>query len=223
MLTWLPRDRTRWLTHLVCALLALSSWAVVAWLWPDLRWFHAATIGLGYYALALALATLLIGPWHVWRRQRLPPVNLNLRRDLGIWAGLAGLAHVVLGTQVHLNGDLWQYFFVTPAPTAQLGADLFRLSNYLGLGATLLLAGLLVISNDWSLKKLRGPRWKWLQRTNYALFILTLAHTVGYQLVTKRPIAWDGGVGLLVMFTIGVQLWGVWRVWRQRQQKNGQR
>src|SRR4051794_36339235 len=71
---------------------------------------HILTIILGYLALALLAVTLAIGPLAVGRRGR-TPVNIDLRRDVGIWAGLTGLAHAVLGLQIHMGGQVLLYFF----------------------------------------------------------------------------------------------------------------
>ena len=45
-------------------------------------------------SLCLLCVTLLIGPLNLLRK-RLNPVNIELRRDTGIWAGITGCLHVV--------------------------------------------------------------------------------------------------------------------------------
>ena len=59
--------------------------------------------------LALLVATLLIGPWNVLRRTA-NPVSSDLRRDIGIWAGMLGILHAGVGQFVHLRGRPWLYY-----------------------------------------------------------------------------------------------------------------
>jgi len=51
-----------------------------------------------YPALALLALTLLIGPWNLLRRKK-NPVSGDFRRDVGIWVGVLGLIHVVVGAK----------------------------------------------------------------------------------------------------------------------------
>ncbi len=186
MLPFIPKDGNRRLTHVALTLLTAAGCYFTYTLKPDLTLAHSLTIGLGYISLILIAVTLVIGPLQLLRQRR-NPVNINLRRDVGIWAGVTGGLHVVFGFQVHMNGDIVQYFFER---TAHHGfkplSNLFGLSNYTGAVATVGLILLLFLSNDLSLKWLRGPLWKWIQRLNYALIVVALAHTIGYQLVVER-------------------------------------
>ena len=186
MLPFIPRDRGRQLTHAALALLTAAGCYITFTLTPDLRPVHSLTIGLGYLSLALIVVTLIIGPLQLLSKKR-NPVNINLRRDVGIWAGVTGGLHVVFGFQVHLGGDIVLYFFERTAHDGLKPlSNLFGLSNDVGAVATVALILLLFLSNDLSLKWLRGPRWKWLQRLNYGLIVLALAHTFGYQVVVER-------------------------------------
>jgi DMSO/TMAO reductase YedYZ heme-binding membrane subunit len=56
----------------------------------------------------------------------------------------------------------------------------FGLGNWTGLAALVIVAGLLALSNDAALRKLKAKRWKRLQRLNYALFALVIAHAFFY-------------------------------------------
>ncbi|MCL4181748.1 MAG: hypothetical protein KJ072_28940 [Verrucomicrobia bacterium] len=69
------------------------------------RWSMATA----YVSLALLVATLATGPINLLRCQP-NPVSTDLRRDLGIWAFILGLAHTVIGLQVHMK-SIWLYFF----------------------------------------------------------------------------------------------------------------
>jgi len=156
------------------------------------------SMGSAYASLALLALSLAIGPWN--RLRRLPnPVSGYLRRDIGIWAGILGVFHVVVGLQVHFKGKMWLYF--VPSPDASyrfpVRIDPFGIANWVGLFATLVLLLLLALSNDASLRALGRDRWKSLQRWNYAGALLALAHGALYQFVEKRQ--WPFVVGMLAI------------------------
>ncbi len=140
----------------------------------------------GYVSIILLGITLLIGPINIYTK-RPNPMSSDLRRDVGIWCGLTGLAHVVIGIQVHM-GNIWLYFFkeIQGDDGYKFRGDLFGFSNYAGLIAGLIVVILLLLSNDVSLQWLRPKRWKSIQRWNYILFALVLAHAVMYQIIEKR-------------------------------------
>jgi len=163
------------------------------------RAVHGWSLATAYVALGLAALTLAIGPIRALRGLRVP-LSIDLRRDIGIWAALVGLAHVVLGLQVHLGGDLVRYFAETSGGAA-VRFDAFGLGNYTGLAATLLLALLLALSSNRALRALGGRRWKRLHRLNYALFALVAAHGLLYQVVEDRAV---GGVATLLLVVTGV-------------------
>ena len=150
----------------------------------DLKYLWS--MSTGYVGIILLATTLMIGPLNIYLR-RLNPVSGDLRRDIGIWCGIAGLAHVVIGIQVHM-GNIWLYFFkaVQGEEGFKWRSDLFGFSNYAGLIAGVILIILLVISNDISLQWLKPKRWKSIQRWNYFLFAFVLAHGIMYQIIEKR-------------------------------------
>ncbi len=172
-----------------------------------------------YTGLILLGATLLIGPWNVLRA-RPNPVSTDLRRDIGIWAAIVGLAHVMIGLQVHFHGRPWLYFLVY-LPSAinlrhlPLRRDLFGFANHFGLVATLILALLVLLSNDISLRMLKVKRWKMLQRFNYVLFLFVVAHGVLYQRLEHRLRLYVVAFGLIVLVVMNAQLVGAWRRMRR--------
>lgn len=197
-------DRKRWVTHLllggvVCALYLLS-----ARLFPRGKQIELLIILLGYLSLLLVCVTLLIGPLNLLRQRR-NPVNIDVRRDIGIWAGITGCLHVLLVLRGNIaNGQALLYFLrqdSTPLLT------IFGLSNDAGLFATLLLVLLLVLSNTFSLRLLKGKRWKWLQRLTYPLALLVLAHTFGFQYLNLRGplvIGLIAGLSVIVLICQGL-------------------
>src|SRR5437868_3026932 len=64
------------------------------------------SIATAYPALFLMAVAILLGPWNVLRG-RSNPVSFDLRRDLGIWAGITALLHTLVGLGVHLRGRPW--------------------------------------------------------------------------------------------------------------------
>lgn len=152
---------------------------------------YGLSMATAYASVPFFALTLLIGPWNVLRR-RPNPVSTYLRRDLGIWAGTLGLAHVVFGLQVHFPGRMWAYFVPQPELGSRLPIrlDLFGGANYTGLAATLILIALLALSNNVSLRALGSRRWKALQRWNYAGAALVLTHGALYQIVEKRALGY---------------------------------
>src|SRR5689334_7825961 len=117
------------------------------------------SMATGYTSIVLIGWALLIGPWRVLRG-RSAPVSTDLRRDVGIWGGLFGLAHVATGLFVHLRDPLKYFFYRDAKHALPVRYDLFGFANWSGLAATLLLVLLLVISNDLSLRALGSRRWK---------------------------------------------------------------
>jgi sulfoxide reductase heme-binding subunit YedZ len=138
-------------------------------------------VGTGYVALGLLGITLLVGPVNLLLGRRVPVSNY-LSRDVGIWAAAFSLVHLIVTVLAHSDGDGliagFVHFFVTP--DGRLLTNSFGLGNWTGLVALLIALGLLAISNDFSLRKLKAGPWKWLQRLNYALFVLVIAHAVFY-------------------------------------------
>ena len=139
-----------------------------------------STTATGYVATGLLAFTLLIGPANLLLRRR-NPVSTSLPRDTGTWATIASIVHVILGLQVHGNtSDIFnfvKYFFSADGIPK---TNSFGLGNWTGLAALVIVAGLLALSNDRSLRELKARRWKNLQRMNYALFALVVLHAFFY-------------------------------------------
>lgn len=206
------RGRGRyWRGRLVrhAALAAAAAVLVVLGYWaappPEVR--HRLSLSTAYVALAYLAACLSLGPWRVLGR-RPNPVSFDLRRDVGIWAGILALAHTGIGLTVHLRGRMWMYFLSRLDPP-RWQASTFGFANYAGAAAALVLVALLAISNDWSLRALGWRRWKSWQRWSYAALGLTLIHAVAYEQVETGHRRWLlilGGLtaGAVVMQGLGV-------------------
>src|SRR3982751_6188917 len=99
---------------------------------------YRLSMATGYTSVALIGWALLIGPWRV-RRGRSAPVSTDLRRDVGIWGGVFGLAHVATGLFVHLCDPLKYFVYRDTGHRLPVRYDLFGVANWSGLAATLLL------------------------------------------------------------------------------------
>ncbi|MBW8769160.1 MAG: ferric reductase-like transmembrane domain-containing protein [Gemmatimonadetes bacterium] len=175
------------------------------------------SMATGYTSVVLIGWALLIGPWRVMRG-RSAPVSTDLRRDVGIWGGLFGLAHVATGLFVHLGDPLKYFFFRDETRRAPVRYDLFGFANWTGLAATLLLLLLLVISNDISLRRLGSRRWKAWQRWTYWAGALIVAHGLAYQWIEKGNGGWVYLFVPVVLIVAGLQLDGRRRFLARRAQ-----
>jgi sulfoxide reductase heme-binding subunit YedZ len=206
------RLRSRLLRHHL-PLLVLSFVLVAALYstrpYPDV--ISRASFATAYPALALLTATLLVGPWNVLRRTA-NPVSSDLRRDLGIWAGILGVVHAAVGQFVHLRGRPWLYYVYGPGEHHHgMRHDLFGLANYTGAVGAILLATLFATSNDLSLKRFGARKWKQLQRWNYAVFALVAVHSIAFQMVEKQKQPWVITVSICIAAALIVQIAGVTR------------
>ncbi|HKP34128.1 MAG TPA: hypothetical protein VJT70_05035 [Sphingomicrobium sp.] len=171
-----------------------------------------------YPALILISLSLLIGPLKVMSGKRVP-VSMDLRRDLGIWAGMTGLFHAAVGQFVHLRGRPWLYYVYENSRDRNLVPlrhDRFGFANYTGLSAALILLLLLCLSNDASLRKLRTQSWKRLQRWNYACFALIAVHTFLYQLGMERQKLPFVATAIIAVVTTSLIQWHGFRLQRSR-------
>ena len=197
--------------HLPLLLLAFASVAALYSTRPYPDVISRASFATAYPALALLAATLLVGPWNVLRRKA-NPVSSDLRRDLGIWAGILGILHVAVGQFVHLRGRPWLYYVYGPGEHHHgIRHDLFGLANYTGAIGLLLLVMLFATSNDLSLRRLGSRKWKQLQRWNYGVFALVAVHSFAFQLVEKQKQVWVVTVALCVAAAVMLQIAGVAR------------
>jgi sulfoxide reductase heme-binding subunit YedZ len=195
--------------HLPLAFISLFAVVLLYRALPRRDAIWKLSIATAYVGLFLLVLTLVIGPIRALRRQRMP-LSQDLRRDTGIWAGILGLFHTVVGLNVHLRGRPWLYFIYQKRENHffPLRYDQFGLANDTGLFAAGLLALLLATSNDWSLRYFGTPGWKKLQRWSYGLFALTLAHGILYQVIEKRKITFIVTFVVLVLIAITLQALG---------------
>jgi sulfoxide reductase heme-binding subunit YedZ len=170
------------------------------------------TVATGYLATGLLALTLLIGPANLLLRRR-NPVSSYLRRDVGTWTAIFSVVHVFFGLQVHDELRNFLNYFV--APDGRVLTNSFGLGNWTGLAATVIVMGLLALSSNFALRKLKAGPWKWLQRLNYALFALVVAHAFFYGALLRRQSPYTLLLLLSVIAVVVGQALGVW-LWRRR-------
>ena len=193
--------------HFPLLLATLGSVAALYYTRPYSDVLSRASFATAYPGLVLLAATLLIGPWN-WLRRRPNPVSSDLRRDLGIWAGIVSIAHTATGQFVHLRGRPWLYYVYGSADHQHafpLRHDLFGFANYTGAIGVLVLIALMATSNDYSLRRMGTRGWKKLQRWNYAAFALVAMHALGYQGVEKQKTGFVVTVVACIAITITFQ------------------
>jgi methionine sulfoxide reductase heme-binding subunit len=168
-----------------------------------------ASFATAYPALILLAATLIVGPCNLLGKRR-NPLSSDLRRDIGIWAGILGVLHTAVGQNVHLRGRPWLYYVyaLKEHHAFPLRHDLFGLANYTGAVSVVVLMALLATSNDFSLRRLGASGWKKLQRWNYAVFALAAVHAVAYQAIEKQKLLFVATVILCIAITLALQISG---------------
>lgn len=165
-----------------------------------------ATLATGYVSFALLVVTFSLGPYYYLTARR-SPASTYLRRDVSVWASIYAAIHVVVGLQAHLKGRMWAYFIFENwrSRTIPFRYDLFGAANYTGAASALIMAVLLAISNDASMRRLGIDRWRNIQRWGRPCALLLLAHTAAYQLIEHRtaPVVvpvWALAVGVLALY-----------------------
>ncbi len=167
------------------------------------------SVGTGYVSLILLVVTLSIGTLNLVLKRK-NPVNVNFRRDAGVWCGITGLLHGLVSFTLYNSGNLLSYFLTkSPNDNYTFEFNLNALSNLVGVLALLLMLVLLITSNNLSMRYLKGKSWKFVQRFNYPLFILVLVHTIGYLVLNARESFFTFLLMALVIFTILAQLVGI--------------
>src|SRR5258707_226451 len=100
MLTKFYLNNSRLTTDLSMILLSLAGCYLASIYGPNNTFNESVAIGLGYVSLLMLVVTLLIGPFNLLRKRK-NPVNINLRRDIGIWSGITACLHVVFSLQLY--------------------------------------------------------------------------------------------------------------------------
>lgn len=168
-----------------------------------------------WLCFVLLAAALCIGPWRVLHNGQ-PTLNFLLRRDLGIWAAITALAHLLAATVVVMTPVYYGRYIDGPdiQPLSVLVGPASIISGYL-IGIVCLL--LLAASSNLALRVLGARRWKRLQRWAYGVFALTAAHGLAFQYIEFRTGVWLIALSLGSLAVLTLQLAGRRAVLRRAQ------
>ena len=177
------------------------------------RLMREYSVVTGYIALVLLALTLLVGPLNLLRRQQ-TPLSSYLTRDVGIMAATVSIVHVIFGFLVSHSDGILGYFF-EPDDRTRILTSSFGLANWIGLAAVVIVAALAAVSSDRALRALKARRWKRIQRLNYVLFPLVIAHAVLYGALLRITSPYTALLGVSAVAVLAGQLIGI-RLWRRR-------
>lgn len=135
----------------------------------------------GYISIIILSISLIIGSVNLLLKHK-NPISTYLRRDISIIGGALAVIHSITGLFVHLRGKTWLYFLNKTDHGYSIRLDNFGLANYTGLISALIIILLIIISNDYLLKKLNPTKWKNIQRLTYLMFILIIIHCYYYRI-----------------------------------------
>jgi DMSO/TMAO reductase YedYZ heme-binding membrane subunit len=173
--------------HLLLAATSATAFALAATTGPAGTGAARVSMVAAWICLILLAWALLIGPRHALRTGR-PLLNHLPRRDLGIWAALAGLVHLAIAFRVSMNNAYLQAFVDVaaqwPGPAARRQMYLWAVVGSLVIAVLFVL--LLALSSNRALRLLGPVAWKRIQRGSYAAFALTIGHSIVFQLLERR-------------------------------------
>ncbi len=200
------------------ALLAAASAAVAGLAYalaPPALGLDRASLAISWLCLLLFSAALAVGPLHTLRTGRVLANHL-LRRDLGIWCALNGLAHLAISFDISMNPGYLQLFVdgatSWPAPGVRRQMYMWAVIGSLVIAAVFVL--LLGLSSNLAMRLVGPTWWKRLQRGSYLAFGLTVAHAAAFQIIESRTTWLMALLGLLTLLVVLAQAAGRARVRR---------
>ncbi len=202
--------RRRWVRHLAFAAVLTGIMLVAAASGPEAGALDRQSIVSAYLCLGLLCGALLIGPWHAISEGRVMSNNY-LRRDIGIWAALIGMAHFLLANMLAMNYAYLDLYVneAVAAPSAEVRRQLYGSGTIMGYIVAVLFLLLLSLSSDRVMRWVGLRWWKRLQRSSYVAFALTALHGFAFQALESRPSVWILVVVAASVTALGGQLWGM--------------
>ena len=212
----------RWHHHAALAAVTAVIYILISTVVASPTPLDQLSLASAYICLFLMAAALSIGPLQAIRTQRVS-TNIFLRRDIGIWAALAGLIHLVVATAQSMTPRYMSLYVdvSTHKLSAALRAELFLWGSVSAFSVGLLLLLLLGLSNNFAMQYLGVTWWKRLQRSACLAFMLTLVHALMFQIIESRSVSMMALLLCLLLLLSGLQLWGFIQVTSRRKQKTG--
>ena len=200
---------SRLLNHAALAALTIFCFGITAVAGPAAELADRFSIVSAYLCLFLLGGVLLIGPLHAIRKGR-PITNSHTRRDMAIWAALAGLLHFYLANVLSMNYEYLAIYVENAAvsPSAEIRADLYSWGTILGYVIAVLFVILLGLSNDRMVRIMGLKWWKRIQRASYFAFLFTCAHAFAFQILESRAMLWVFVVLLATALIVFAQAFG---------------
>ena len=179
----------RWRHHGWLTLFSISTIALFALFGSGVTFLDHISLATAYLCLLLMASALSLGPLRVLGSNPLP-VNIYLRRDIGIWAGVTGLVHLFVATELSMSPRYMQLYVniskgLLPDTTR---AGLFSWGSIAGFVVGIIVLMLVVLSNDKIMRFIGTKWWKRLQRLAYPAFVLTVLHGLAFQALEARPV-----------------------------------
>lgn len=210
-----------------CVVLVLAMLSTYLFLVVHSKWapIHRWNRSFADASLVLLAITMMLGPaarlWNPWNRL------VPWRRQFGIYAVGFGAVHTLLVLDGWVEWDIPRIagFLVHPALGDYVLAEHgFGLANVIGILALVYGAVLLMISNDYAVRRLGGSVWKFIQSGAYVMWSLVVIHTAYFlfmhflhfhrPLPDPNPLQW-AFVGL-VLAVITLQSVATVQTWRVR-------
>ena len=197
---------SRWQHHVAIGLFSIVT-GVASYVQEDGGVLDKLSIATAYICLFLLAFALLTGPVNVLRTGR-PLINNYLRRDIGIWAAINGIIHLLVATYLSMTPEYLDSYvkISTDAMDTQTRGGLFLWGSLIAYLVGILLVMLLAISNNKAMHWLGVRWWKRLQRMAYLVFIFTVIHAWAFQLLEARDPLLTGLLLLLTLLVVGLQL-----------------
>ena len=145
-------------------------------------------------------------------RQRRNPVNIYLRRDVGIWAGITALLHVFFSLKIYAPGQEallyfstpgWGYYFRSWTSSAEVTTLVYWLPLLSLFQPGALERSLVAVAKGKAPVGRRFPEW------TYPLIVLAILHTLGYQFYNERDGLLLSGLGALTLIACVAQGAGI--------------
>lgn len=182
-------SRRRWRHHGALAAASFLMIGFVALTGSGDTLLDDVSLATAYICLILMAVALCLGPLRVLRSAPLR-LNIYLRRDIGIWSGLAGLVHLFVATELSMNERYMEAYvnLSTSGLSDALRMDLFSWGSIVGFLVGILVLLLLVLSNNTIMRFVGSMWWKRLQRFAYPAFVLTVLHGFAFQALEARNV-----------------------------------
>lgn len=205
----LDTSRRRWRHHGALAAVSLLMTGLVTVIGSGDTLLDDVSLATAYICLILMAVALSLGPLRA-RRSDPPVLNNYLRRDIGIWSGLAGLVHLFVATELSMSQPYMEAYVNLSANglADTMRMYLFSWGSIAGFLIGVLVLLLLVLSNNQIMNFLGATWWKRLQRFAYPAFVLTVLHGFAFQALEARNMLLVGFVCVVLIGVLILQISG---------------